>query len=318
MSALTPPTSQAELIQLSRPSTSWLWLAGVIAATVLAMVLRFMAISYHSFWYDEAVTAELIQASYADLYRGTARDNGNPPFYWLLAKGWASFFGDSETAMRTLPAFCGILTVPLIALLGRRLISSAAGLLAAVLLAISPLAIELSNEARAYALQELLTVASTLLLLRWLDHRRALDWVLYAISIFLACFTHYYTFVLPLAHAAGLVATGTSRRILLAWLGAMVLAAALWLPWLPAFIVQLHTPGNLTRGGQYWQRQFFVTPIVFGFGRTLAWRDSSKGLLALAMAISLITFWLPSLWALLQLRRRPLAGTMLGTLFTLP
>ncbi|HEX2972419.1 MAG TPA: hypothetical protein VHP11_08800, partial [Tepidisphaeraceae bacterium] len=44
----------------------------------------------------------------------------------------------------------------------------------------------------------------------------------------------------------------------------------------------------------------------------------SKGLLALAMVVSLIAFWVPSLWALLHLRRRPLAGALLGTLFMLP
>jgi hypothetical protein len=204
------------------------------------------------------------------------------------------------------------------AVLGRRLLNPAGGLLAAMLLAISPLAVELSYEARTYALQELLIVVSTLLLLRWLDHRRPIDWLLYAFSIYLACLTHYYTFVLPLAHAAGLVVGGVNRRLLLAWVGAMLLAALLWLPWLPTFLQQLHEPGNLARGGQYWQRQFFATPIIFSLGRTFAWRDSSKAILALAMAISFAAFWLPSLWALIQLRRRLLAGAILAVLFLLP
>jgi 4-amino-4-deoxy-L-arabinose transferase-like glycosyltransferase len=220
--------------------------------------------------------------------------------------------------MRTLPALCGIVTIPLMAVLGRRLLNPAGGLLAAMLLAISPLAVELSNEARTYALQELLIVVSTLLLLRWLDHRRPIDWLLYAFSIYLACLTHYYTFVLPLAHAAGLVVGGVNRRLLLAWVGAMLLAALLWLPWLPTFLQQLHEPGNLARGGQYWQRQFFATPIIFSLGRTFAWRDSSKAILALAIGVSLIAFRAPALWALLHLRRRPLAGALLGTLFMLP
>ncbi|MGE5611477.1 MAG: glycosyltransferase family 39 protein [Bacillota bacterium] len=318
MTILLPPIEQSDRIPLAGAARFGSWTAAVLAVTLLALALRSMAINQHSFWYDEAVAAELIQSSYADLYRGIARDNGNPPLYWLLAKAWSTFFGASEVAMRTLPALCGILTVPLMAILGRRLLNPTAGLFAAVLLAISPLAIELSNEARTYALQELLVVASTLLLIRWLDHRRVMDWLLYAISMYLACLTHYYTFVLPLAHAVGLVVGGTSRRVLVAWFAAMSVAALLWLPWLPTFAQQLHTPGNLARGGQYWQRQFFATPIIFGLGRTFAWRDSSKALLALAMAISLAGFWVPALWALVQLRRRLLAGAMLAVLLLLP
>src|ERR1700752_3434262 len=105
------------------------WWAWVGLLSLVALGLRFLAIDRHSIWHDEAVTAVLSQASFADLIIGRARDNGNPPLYWLLSRLWSLAFGDSPTALRSLPALCGVATVPLIAGLGRRLLGPTVGLI---------------------------------------------------------------------------------------------------------------------------------------------------------------------------------------------
>src|SRR5262249_44382435 len=156
---------------------------------------------------------------------------------------------------------------------GRRLLNFSAGLLAAGMLAVSPLAIELSNEARTYALVQLLAIVSTLFFLRWLDRRRPLDLALYVLTVVLACYSHYYAFALPVAHGLCLFVSAGWRG-LIPWIGAMALAALLWVPWLPQFAAQVGGPGNLSRMGNRWYLQFPATPAAFGVGRSFAWRDS--------------------------------------------
>jgi mannosyltransferase len=287
--------------------------------TMLGLGLRVMAVGLHSFWYDEAVTAQLTQRSLYDLFIGHAKDNGNLPLYWLLARVWGVVFGRSEVAFRSLSVVCGVATVPLLGVLGRRLVSPLVGLLAAGLLAISPTAVELSNEARTYALLMLLAVVSTWLFARWLEQRRGLDLVLYGLTTFLTCYSHYYAFALPLAHGAALLSVASYRRLLVPWACAMVVAGLLWAYWIPAFFEQLRTPGNLSRGGEHWQVQFAATPVVFGLGRTFAWRDSSRALLAFAVVAAVVVFWVPAVWGVTRLwRRRPLAAVLLAAWWLIP
>ena len=125
-----------------------LWWVAVLALTLLSLALRVFAIEHDSLWFDEAVTAQYTRVPVLDLITGRVYDLGNPSLYWILARLWSTLFGDSEAGLRSFPALCGILTVPFLALLGRQLISPKVGLWGAFLLAISPTAIELSNEAR--------------------------------------------------------------------------------------------------------------------------------------------------------------------------
>src|SRR5262249_42019541 len=159
------------------------WVLAVALVTALALVLRVVGIGAHSFWYDEAVTAELTEKSYAELVSGQAKDLGNPPLYWVLARAWTGVFGRDELGFRSLSVSVGVLAVPALALLGRRLFGPGTGLLAAGLLAVAPLAIELADEARTYALVQLLAVVNALFFVRWLDRRGAWDFVLYALTL---------------------------------------------------------------------------------------------------------------------------------------
>src|SRR5262245_16639393 len=89
--------------------------ATLVLLTALGLVLRVVAVDRHSFWYDEAVTAALAEASYADLLTGRAKDLGNPPLYWLLARAWTRVFGCSELGFRSFSIFVGVISIPALA-----------------------------------------------------------------------------------------------------------------------------------------------------------------------------------------------------------
>lgn|GEM_PF-1226425 len=270
------------------------WWVAVLVLTLLTLILRFSAINSQSFWYDEAVSAEISKSSYADLIHGRAKDNGNPPLHSICTKAWSGLFGRSEIGFRSFSAVCGVLTVPLLALLGRRLLGSGVGLLAAGLLTISPLHIELSNEARTYALLHLLAVLNMWFFVVWVQRRRRIDLILCGMTAALCWYTHYYAPALQMSQGIALISLPRLRKLLIPWIVSMLGAILLWSPCLPVLVQQLRTPDNLERvPGESWVMQFLATPITFGLGRTFAWRDSPTWLLGLAALGVLVTLLCP-------------------------
>jgi len=276
------------------------WWACLLLVTFAGLALRLGGINVHSFWYDESVSANLAQATTWDLLSGRAKDNGNPPLYWIALKGTSAFMTPSETAFRWFSVLCGTLTIPLLATLGRRLLSPQAGMIAATLLAFSPFALELSTEARAYALCQLLAVLNTLVFVLWIENRNSRLACLYVGTLSLCCLTHYYALVIPVSQGISLLVLSKSDRRIGRWLIMVAFAAALTSFWLPAFLDQIGTTGNAIRMADSWNMQFLATPLAFGFGRTLVWRSAPPLVLAGASLAAVSLVWLFAAWGTSQ------------------
>ena len=262
----------------------------VLALTVLALGLRVTSVGRQSFWYDEAESIRLIGCGAADLAFGSCHDNGSPPFYFLLLKPWVALFGTSETAARSLSVIFGTLVVPLVFMLGRRLLGERPATLAALLAAVSPFAVELSNDARTYALVMLLGLVDMLAFVRWREKRSTADLLIWAAATFLVCYSHYFAFALPLAQFVTVIAgeSGLARgRLFRGYLAAMSLAAAPWLLWAPAFLVQISHREQEQEG---WLNQFLGTPVALTLGRAFAWHDSSRAMLVVAALLVCVLF----------------------------
>lgn len=305
------------------------WLLGIILATLTGALVRFADLGGHSFWYDEAYSARIAEeATTYELWTGARRDNGNPPGYYIAHRWFMMLFGKSEAGQRVLAALCGVLTIPLIGLLTRRILSGplsdstlrkpdaparddesatlagASGLLAAWLFALSPLSVELSNEARTYSLVHLAVTLNAILFVRWLDSQKWHDGLAYLVVTAAACFLHYFVVFFIISQMLAVLAT---RRwsTMWRWCAIMLGVAAIWSLWAPAFLAQVSTPGNLSRMGDAWKMQFAATPIVFSVGRTFAWRDAAPWLLGSAALISFVGFCLPALvgwWRVIRVR----------------
>ena len=93
----------------------------------------------------------------------------NPPLYFVGLSALRALAGESEYALRFASVIAGVLLVPLLYVMGKRLFSERAGVLAAVLGTFSPFLIWYSQEARMYTLLATLSLASVYLLLRAID-----------------------------------------------------------------------------------------------------------------------------------------------------
>jgi hypothetical protein len=199
---------------------------------VLAAALRWFRIDAQSLWYDEGISAYQLTRSFPEILGAAALDTHPPLYYWTL-KAWGQTLGSSELALRSLSAMWGLLAVVVTFLLGRRLFGTVVGSLAAVLLAVAPLAVYYSQEVRMYAQVTALAVLAAY------AYAARKDW-LYALAGLAALYTQYLGVAVLLAlNLHALIWWRTrSRREWLTWLAANAVVAMGFLPWLPAFLAQ--------------------------------------------------------------------------------
>src|SRR5262249_29629009 len=139
---------------------------------VTGIILRFS--SDVALWLDEALTVNIARLPLTDL-PGALRHDGAPPLFYALLHGWMRVFGDGDFAARALPAIFGVAMIPLGYLCARRIArrtnvdANAAGISAAVIIAVSPYAVRYSAETRMYALEMALVLLGHLAVWRALE-----------------------------------------------------------------------------------------------------------------------------------------------------
>ena len=207
----------------------------------LAAVLRFVQLGHDSIWVDEAFSARVSNLGLTDLIRTATADDTNPPVYYVLLHFWTDVFGDSAAALRSLSAVVGVLLVFVVFKLGERLSSTRAGLIAALLAAVSEFLVHYSQEARVYSLLALLSASSYYFLLVLLDGLRPWPIAGYVLTTTALLYAHTYGLFVLAAQAAFFGVALLGRRD---WIRmrdperlGMVLGAPLVLavPWLVVF-----------------------------------------------------------------------------------
>lgn len=132
----------------------------VLAAPVAVSLLLAARVVTQSFWVDEAATASAISRSPAQLWEMLANVDATMSVYYMFMHFWSVVFGTSELALRTPSVLAMAAAAGLTGLLGRRIRGLPVGMTAATVLAISPIAVKYSVEARPYALATFFVVAA--------------------------------------------------------------------------------------------------------------------------------------------------------------
>jgi 4-amino-4-deoxy-L-arabinose transferase-like glycosyltransferase len=213
-------------------------LLALAAVTLLALVIRLYGLTNHGVWWDEAYHAELVRLpSVGAMLDAVLSNPPSDPLYALVLRAWSGLAGTGDAAIRLPSVLFSAATVPATYWLGRVVAGEAAGLLAALLLAVSPYALELGQEAALYALASL--TATVALAAGWRWRREGQGARLYVALAVLAAYSHYVTVViLGLVALAGLWSgAGASRVSRRRWLGAHLIIFGAWLPWLLALII---------------------------------------------------------------------------------
>jgi hypothetical protein len=182
----------------TRSRAFWI-VAGLI---MLAAGLRFATLGVQAYHHDEIVTASrVLRGSFFHAMDAVGFSESAPPLYYALAWVWTQVTGTGELGLRSLSAVAGVATVPVAYLVGVELRGRRAGLMAAALVAVNPMLVWYSQEARSYALLALLCTISLLYCVRALRDGRRRDFTLWGLASGLALGTHYFALFAVAAEA---------------------------------------------------------------------------------------------------------------------
>lgn len=174
------------------------WL--LVGVTALGAALRFATLGAQSYHHDEIVTASrVLRVGFGHAMDAVGFSESAPPLYYAMAWLWTQVAGTGEWGLRSLSAVAGVATIPVAFLIGRELRGQRVGLLAAALVAVNPMLLWYSQEARAYSLLGLFCALSLLYCVRAMERREEgrRDFVLWGVFSALALATHYFA-VFPL------------------------------------------------------------------------------------------------------------------------
>jgi mannosyltransferase len=210
----------------------WIHLV-ILLIALLAFGLRLYAIDRQDIWGDEAFSIWLSSQPLPQVIAGGA--DTHPPLYPLVLYLWLRLAGLLPLAVRFLSAFIGTLTVPVVYSLGRRTLGQMAGVVAALLAAVSPVLIYYSQETRMYGLVTLLAAASVYWAVRVLQEPRSSGaWLACFLASLAAAYTHYYAFFVILAENLVIIPVSLRwrRAVLGRWLALQGAIALSYLPWI--------------------------------------------------------------------------------------
>ena len=144
--------------EIPGPKSTW---GLVLALTLVAALLRFYDLGEASFWVDELdfVNAAISMQEVGQPLLGSGYPYPRAPLLTYALMASFKLFGVSEFSTRLPSALAGVLTIPLVFVVGRRFFGERAGLIAAVFLTFAPFAIGWSRACRMYALFQLLFLA---------------------------------------------------------------------------------------------------------------------------------------------------------------
>ena len=215
----------------------------VTAMTALCALLVAINLQRPSYWIDEKISVDIAFAGNADqVIRNAIQGERRPPAYHLGLWVWSSLVGQTEYAARLFSGLWIIALVPVAFQLARRLADEHVALLAAFLVATSPILVAYGQTVRYYTL--VATLAALSYLFFWdLLHRARKPWIGYALVTAALLYADYPAYGVVIAQNVLAVvwwrqpaaAPDHPRR---KWIGVQLALAAFAAMWLPAVLSQ--------------------------------------------------------------------------------
>ncbi|WP_067475478.1 glycosyltransferase family 39 protein [Actinomadura hibisca] len=179
-----------------------------LAAALAALAVGVVGVGGPSFWLDEAATVSVTGRPTADMLRVFERLDLVHALYYLVMRPWVVLFGTGEAALRLPGVLATAGAAAGVAVIGRRLAGTLAGLAAGLVFAGSVTATLHAQEARPYAMVAAAAVLATYLLVRALDaegSRRRWWWAGYGASIVVVSLFNLDAVLLVPAHGCALL-----------------------------------------------------------------------------------------------------------------
>lgn len=160
----------------------------------LGALIRIIGLWHRDLWFDEAYSYHMAKLPLPTLISTSLFDN-TPPFYYLLLKIFL-LLEESELFLRLPSLILGIFSIPLCFLVTSKMSSNKKyPLLTTAFVALSPLLVYYSQEARPYALLTFIFLLMLYFFFLFLEKNTLLARLMLIFSTFLALFTSYFTLI---------------------------------------------------------------------------------------------------------------------------
>ncbi|HEX8227147.1 MAG TPA: glycosyltransferase family 39 protein [Candidatus Saccharimonadales bacterium] len=246
----------------------------VIAISVAGVwLISSQLLIHNSIRLDEAQS--LWQTSHS--LRGTLKviaQDVHVPLYHILLHHWQIIFGQSIETARMLSLLFFILSIPVVYLLARRILSVNWSLLVVLLFSFSPFMNWYANEARMYTLLVFVTLLNQLYFTKIVQTKGRKGWLGYLLSASVGIYSHYFFMFSLLSQAIYVLLTRKRyvKRTLLKFTAVAATLAALFIPWFLYFrslgsasntSPNLQTPSSIDFFNVYSQFMFgFQTDVL--------------------------------------------------------
>jgi 4-amino-4-deoxy-L-arabinose transferase-like glycosyltransferase len=208
-----------------------------------ALISRIHDLIKVDIWIDEANSILIAKSSIPVLLEKLSLD-ANPPLYYFILHFWIQLFGDSELAVRAISCIAGVCLTGAIYFVGKRLFTPGIGFWAAWIVALSPIQIFHSQQARMYSLLALFGLLSVSFLVAYLEKEKKRDQWLWVIFTALALYTHNFALYLLPIEAVLIVLSGKLFRKAATWIMSGAAIALIYSPWIPYLLLQLRSHDN--------------------------------------------------------------------------
>ncbi|MBI5375430.1 MAG: glycosyltransferase family 39 protein [Candidatus Schekmanbacteria bacterium] len=240
----------------------------LLAITVAGTLLRCYNLALIGFWGDEIQATTFAEKPFREIFRLITQTEVSPPLdYFILHI--AHLLGASSEFTYRIPALIfGAVAIIGIYFLGKELFGKKEGFISSILLSLAPLHILYSRDARMYSLFALLSILSSLFVLRALKTGKIFYWGCYSAVTVVSFYTHYFTLFIVISHIAYVITlSGLEKKLSHIRQLAISLAVSgiLYLPWLRFLITQAP------------HRQEMIIPLTFAeilsndFSTTFLW-----------------------------------------------
>ena len=182
---------------------------------------------------DEINTIHVAQTLTAQEIALWLASDVHPPGWRLGAAAWVQSFGTAEAVVRWSSKLINLISFALVFQLGTHLFDRRVGLYAVALLGLYGFASNSMYELRPYALLIALTTGLHLVFLRWLTRPTGKLMVAYVWLGVAAVYTHFFAFIIFVAHALFMVALRRlDRNYVYRTVGLWILIAVAFAPWI--------------------------------------------------------------------------------------
>lgn len=246
----------------------------LIYIVLIAFLIRLVNLD-QSLWLDEAInTLAVKNNNLFDLITKYSLYDFHPPLYHVILYFWTKIFGYPEIAVRIPSLIFSLLSVLVVYKIGSEFFSKKIGLTASLLLALSPLGIYYSQEARMYSLTMFLGTVSFYYFLSLLNKKfNLLRLVLFSLFLILGFYSDYLFWIYGLFLIFYLYKKSSVEKI---WIALAASLIFLFLsPWLKYFLSQLSAGVSQVKEAPLWGKvvgeasikNLLLVPIKFSIGR---------------------------------------------------